>query len=136
MRLYRAYFEAARRGLLASGHDLSEGGLAVAVAECCIGGGIGAEVDLGAGGGISDEDFLFSETPGRILAGVRPEREAAFLSVMEGVPRRRMGKVSGSGRLVIKGSGGAEIADIGVGELVELYRGPLYAVLVMSKGER
>ena len=33
--------EAARRGLLRSAHDCSEGGLAVALAECCIAGGIG-----------------------------------------------------------------------------------------------
>ena len=35
-----------RRGLLASAHDIAEGGLAVALAECCLAGGIGAEVEL------------------------------------------------------------------------------------------
>jgi phosphoribosylformylglycinamidine synthase len=134
MRLYRAYFAAARRGLLASGHDLSEGGLAVALAECCVGGGIGADVNIG--GGMPDAELLFSETPGRILASVRPECEKAFLSVMSGVALRRSGAVTGSGRLVIRGRGGEGIADLGVDELVGLYREPLYSVLVMSKGER
>lgn len=82
-----------------------------------------------------DDELLFSETPGRILASVRPENEKDFLSAMGGVPIRRIGAVSGSGRLVIR-SGGAGIADLVVEELVALYREPLYSALVMSKGER
>ena len=47
MALYRAYFSALQGELVASGHDLSEGGLAISLAESCIGGAVGAEVDLG-----------------------------------------------------------------------------------------
>ncbi len=38
--------EAVRDGLLSSAHDIAEGGLAVALAECCLAGGLGAEVSL------------------------------------------------------------------------------------------
>jgi phosphoribosylformylglycinamidine synthase II len=40
---------AVRAGALASAHDIAEGGLAVALAECCIAGGLGAQVELGEG---------------------------------------------------------------------------------------
>ena len=39
--------DAVRAGLLSSAHDLAEGGLAIALAECCLAGGLGAEVELG-----------------------------------------------------------------------------------------
>jgi phosphoribosylformylglycinamidine synthase subunit PurL len=39
--------DAVRAGVLRSAHDIAEGGLAVALAECCLGGGLGAEVSLG-----------------------------------------------------------------------------------------
>jgi phosphoribosylformylglycinamidine synthase subunit PurL len=44
--LQQAVLASVREGLVTAAHDLSEGGLAVAVAECCIGGEIGAEVEL------------------------------------------------------------------------------------------
>ena len=47
-----------RTGLVSSAHDVSEGGLAVALAECCIAGGIGARVE------VSD---LFGEGPGGVV---------------------------------------------------------------------
>jgi phosphoribosylformylglycinamidine synthase len=49
--------EALRAGALASAHDIAEGGLAVALAECCLGGGLGARVSLG-------EDFFGAERAG------------------------------------------------------------------------
>jgi phosphoribosylformylglycinamidine synthase len=62
---------AVRSGLLATAHDVSEGGLACAVAECAIAAGIGGQVELG-------EDFpLFGEGPGGVLlAGSREAIEA------------------------------------------------------------
>jgi phosphoribosylformylglycinamidine synthase len=133
LRLYRAYFAAAGRGLIASGHDLSEGGLAVALAECCVGGRMGAEVDLGE---TPEEELLFSETPGRILVSVRPGNEEAFLLLMEEIPKGKLGMVSDRAKLVIRGGGGKRIAVLGVEDLIEVYREPLYSVLVMRKGER
>jgi phosphoribosylformylglycinamidine synthase len=49
---------AVRAGLVNSAHDVSEGGLAVALAECCIAGGIGAEVSV---------PDLFGEGPGGVV---------------------------------------------------------------------
>jgi phosphoribosylformylglycinamidine synthase subunit PurL len=56
--------EAAREGGLTSAHDVAEGGLAVALAECCVAGRVGASVSLPGGTG---PEQLFGEGPGRFL---------------------------------------------------------------------
>jgi phosphoribosylformylglycinamidine synthase len=60
---------AIRSGALHSAHDIAEGGLAVAIAECCLAGGIGAAVELDA-----DDVDLFGECPGRafVVSGDAP----------------------------------------------------------------
>ena len=61
-----------RGGGLPTAHDVSEGGLACALAECCIAGGIGARVALDPG-----EAALFGEGPGGVIvAGPREVVEA------------------------------------------------------------
>ena len=77
--------EAVRAGTFRSVHDVAEGGLAVALAECCIAGGIGARIDLAeflrgyaAARGVDDVDrvadeFLFGEGPGGFVVTVRRE---------------------------------------------------------------
>jgi phosphoribosylformylglycinamidine synthase len=71
--------DAVRGGGLASAHDVSDGGVAVALAECCIVGGIGARVDL-ADLDREPEVALFGEGPGgAILSGPR-----AILDSVEG----------------------------------------------------
>jgi phosphoribosylformylglycinamidine synthase len=49
-------------GVLASAHDIAEGGLAIALAECCLGGGLGAQVDLPA-----NIERLFGECSGTFV---------------------------------------------------------------------
>jgi phosphoribosylformylglycinamidine synthase subunit PurL len=55
--------EAVRAGALRSAHDIAEGGLAIALAECCLAGGIGARVELGELSARAME-ALFGEGPG------------------------------------------------------------------------
>jgi phosphoribosylformylglycinamidine (FGAM) synthase-like enzyme len=65
--------EAARSGKLPTAHDVSEGGLAAALAECCIAGGIGARIALDE----VDDAALFGEGPGGVvIAGPRAAVEA------------------------------------------------------------
>jgi phosphoribosylformylglycinamidine synthase II len=63
---------AAREGLLATAHDVSEGGLACALAECCIAGGVGARIDLSGLPG-DPEAVLFGEGPGGVVVAGSPE---------------------------------------------------------------
>jgi len=81
-----------------SAHDCSEGGLAVAIAESCIGGKqlMGAEITLGDGG-LRLDQALFNETQSRIVISVTGTNAAAVLLLLEmrGVPARRIGTVGG-----------------------------------------
>jgi phosphoribosylformylglycinamidine synthase len=56
--------------LVQSSHDLSDGGLAVALAECCIASGMGASIELSGG---DPRLALFAEDPSRILVSVTPQ---------------------------------------------------------------
>jgi phosphoribosylformylglycinamidine synthase len=84
--LYRAVAHALDRGLVRSLHDLSDGGLGVALAESALGGRLGARITLdelpGTGG--TSAELLFSESPSRFLASVAPERLDEFLKVLKG----------------------------------------------------
>ena len=99
---------AAERHLLRSAHDLSDGGLAVALAECCIGGPwatgtFGADVDLGTQAeAVSDEGWLFGEDGARALVSCDPSQisELQRLGVASGIPVHHLGAVGASGTSV------------------------------------
>jgi phosphoribosylformylglycinamidine synthase len=84
---------ASRSGLLASAHDLSDGGLAIALAEASLHGGRGCRVAL-AGDAFA---ALFSESAGRALVSVAPgcETEFAALCAGHGVPAAVLGQTGG-----------------------------------------
>jgi phosphoribosylformylglycinamidine synthase len=89
--------EAVRAGQLTSAHDISDGGLACALAECAIGGGVGCQIDLQSFLGQSDEQTLFGEgLGGFVLSGER--------SVLEGLGGLLVGEVGGE-RVEIEGIG-------------------------------
>ncbi len=82
--------------LLASAHDCSEGGLAIALAECCIAGDLGANVVLDDG--LPAVASLFAESASRILISVDPEKVESVLDVLveHEVPCSVIGEVGGS----------------------------------------
>jgi len=88
--------------LVKSAHDLSEGGLGVALTECILAHPnppplpLGAVVDLGDTG-LRLDQLLFNETQGRILLSVKPTHAAAILMLLElrGIPARCIGTVGG-----------------------------------------
>lgn len=76
---YQNYYELVKKGVVLSAHDISEGGLAVALAEMGFSGKAGLSVDLSripTLDGTPATDHLFGETPGRILFEVAPEHAA------------------------------------------------------------
>jgi phosphoribosylformylglycinamidine synthase len=92
-------------GLVQSAHDCSDGGLAVALAECCVSGphaSRGAVVKLGLGT-LRRDALLFGESQSRIILSVRPNVVASLLSRASeaGVPAAHIGTVGGN-RLVIE----------------------------------
>jgi phosphoribosylformylglycinamidine synthase len=104
--LHRVLAEGAATGLIRSAHDCSEGGIAVAVAECCFDSGLGVDVDLApvraALRGLDDAATLFGESASRVLVSAR-QSDASALAVVaakHGVPAAVIGRVGGR-RLVI-----------------------------------
>ena len=92
-------------GLVQSAHDCSDGGLAVALAECCVSGpraAQGAVVKLGLGS-LRRDALLFGESQSRIILSTRPTAVESILSraAEAGVPAAQIGTVGG-GRLVIE----------------------------------
>ncbi|TDJ07230.1 MAG: phosphoribosylformylglycinamidine synthase [Deltaproteobacteria bacterium] len=91
-KLYKSYYLACQQGLISSCHDLSDGGLATAVAESCIGARLGVALDIA---GVEDKlDFLFNEAPGRFLVSVKKENKEAFEKHFGGITYKFLGEVS------------------------------------------
>ncbi|MDR3183248.1 MAG: phosphoribosylformylglycinamidine synthase subunit PurL, partial [Planctomycetaceae bacterium] len=88
-KLYEKLHSAIMRGVLRSVHDLSEGGLAAAVAEMCFAGGFGAELS-----GKFDNVALFSESNSRFVVEVEANNAASFESFFAGLPVRKLGIVT------------------------------------------
>ncbi len=138
-------------GAIRSCHDLSEGGLAVALAEMAIAGGLGAEVDLGplydhtslGRSGPSETELLFGEGPSRFLIEVRPgdlERLDALADEdCAGLPRPfaflRIGHVDDAIGLRIKGilRTSPVILELPISALESAWKRPLHPHLVDAK---
>jgi len=111
-RVMAALQSAIQAGTVRSCHDLSEGGLAVAVAEMAFAGGLGVELDLSAmptAGETGEAARLFAEYAGRFCVEVPPEQYDAFLRIVRDCPFGELGRVTDSGRIVIRGRGKALI---------------------------
>jgi phosphoribosylformylglycinamidine synthase II/phosphoribosylformylglycinamidine synthase I len=125
----RALHRAIAAGLVRACHDLSEGGLGVALAEMCLAGRLGAEVDLRKVPcpevASEDDVLLFSESLCRFLVEVRPEDASAFEAMLEGHPIARIGRVSEDGLLRVVGLDGRERIRLPVEALERAWRGTL-----------
>jgi phosphoribosylformylglycinamidine synthase subunit PurL len=107
--------QAVRAGSLSSAHDIAEGGLAVAVAECCVAGGIGAEIEIEIE--MDLEAVLFGEGPGGFVVSGSAEALAAFGSAAQVI-----GTVGGD-RLRVRA--GDLALDVGVADLSRAHAGGL-----------
>jgi len=111
-KVMEAIQKAIQAGLVRACHDLSEGGLAVAAAEMAFSGGVGVELDLAAvlaEGDVPEAALLFAENAGRFLVEVAPDKRDAFLKIVRDVPFGEVGRVTGTGRMVVNHAGRAVI---------------------------
>jgi phosphoribosylformylglycinamidine synthase len=120
-KIARKIADVINKGLVASCHDCSEGGLAVALAEMAFAGGLGIEADLRGLPKDADcstvDNQLFSESTSRYIVEVEPEKYGEFAKLMLGLPFGQIGRVTDSQNLVIKSQKGlavinAEISDL------------------------
>lgn len=120
-RLQEQVSAAIRAGLVQSAADLSEGGLAAALAECLASGELGASLVLG-------EDLvteLFSESQSRFLLSVAPEQRSLFEGIVEA---RLLGQVTEEPILAISSPGGSSL-EISVEQLNQAWKGALPCLL-------
>jgi phosphoribosylformylglycinamidine synthase subunit PurL len=101
-RLHALMAEAADQRLLRSAHDPSQGGLAVALAECGFRGeGVGPGARLELPPGLRPDVLLFAETPSRMVVTTRDEARLQELARHHAVPCTRLGAVGGD-RLTLR----------------------------------
>jgi phosphoribosylformylglycinamidine synthase len=128
---YKALHRAIMSGLVASCHDLSDGGLAVALAESAFSGGFGCRVELSDvryGGDQccrTHEVLLFSESASRLLVTVHPAHWSAFEEVMAGTCLSQIGTVTDSGSVTIAGLEGKTVLQGSLAQLKEAWQRPL-----------
>jgi phosphoribosylformylglycinamidine synthase len=124
----QAVLLAAEEGLLHSAHDCSDGGLAVALAECCFStlgrDAVGASVQL-AGGGLSSEALLFGETPSRVVVSFDESQRTRMerIAAQAGAPFHVIGRAGGT-RLRINADGSERVSQE-LPELETLWRNAL-----------
>jgi len=128
-RIFRAVSGAIAAGLVRSCHDLSEGGLAAALAEMAFSGHLGADIDLrvmGAHSGLEhDAVLLFSESNTRFVVEVAPADVERFRGLFAGLPLAELGTVSALPRLVVRGMTNETRIDAGLDELKQAWKSPL-----------
>jgi phosphoribosylformylglycinamidine synthase len=125
---FAAVHRAISAGTVAACHDLSEGGLAAAVAEMAFAGGLGASVALDrlpAESDLSPASLLFSESNSRFLCEVSPEQAAGFeAEFSQRIPHAKIGVVRDDKQLVIT-SDNVEVISASIDSLKEAWQRPL-----------
>jgi len=106
-------------------HDVSGGGLAVALAELAIRGAVGTDVS-----GVGSVAHLFAETPGSVVAAVAPDQLDAVLAAAAaaGVTATRLGTAGGTVFRLADGAG-ETLVEVGLSELIATWRDRLPTAL-------
>ncbi|MDX9826896.1 MAG: phosphoribosylformylglycinamidine synthase subunit PurS [Spirochaetia bacterium] len=145
--VYRALHAALKQGLVEACHDLSEGGLGAALAEMCLAGGLGADIDIDSlkaarrdSGGLAENAdvtngnakpaspqdsarqslLLFGETNGCLLAEVTKDNAPELEQLLAGLPFARIGTTTGAPVLSVR-AGERALASLRLEELQRAY---------------
>ena len=128
LRRYQGVNRAQRIGLVASCHDLSDGGLGVALAESAFAGGYGMNIDLAridAPVGLRSDKLLFSESQSRLLVTVHPQHQAAFEEIFSGQSCSLIGEVVKTSELKVCEADGRVIIQAPLERLKNAWQAPL-----------
>lgn len=131
--LYRRLYQATGAGLVQSMHDVSDGGLAITLAECALGGAIGLSATLSPvyfahlaiketlRRSLMDSRALaFAEGPGMIVASVAPGDQAKFEKLFDQLPLYQIGKVGGN-HFELKDNDGHKLVSLPLSELLPAF---------------
>lgn len=111
---YKALHKAIWGGLVSACHDLSDGGLAVALAEMALAGRLGASVDVSLApvhGDLTLTELLYSESASRLLVTVPAAKAAGFEAAFAGQAFARIGEVSDSPLLSLSEGSSAFVSE-------------------------
>ncbi|MDO9081623.1 MAG: AIR synthase-related protein, partial [Desulfuromonadales bacterium] len=125
---YRTLNAAQNAGLIASCHDLSDGGLAVALAETAFSGGLGISIDLSkveTRGKLSATQILFSESASRLLVTVHPENQGRFTSLFARQSCSLLGEVTTTAQLQVIDANNCSLIAASLDELKAAWQAPL-----------
>jgi len=128
LKLYRALHAAIQDGLVASCHDCSEGGIAVAAAESAFAGGFGIRLDISRVATLqemTDDRILFSESNSRFVVTVSAANKDAFEAKLAGNSFAEVGLVTGDGKFTATGKNGSMLIDMDINKLKEAWKAPL-----------
>jgi phosphoribosylformylglycinamidine synthase II len=114
--LHGLLYQGVRAGWLRTAHDTSDGGLAVALAECCLTGGERVGVTVALNDAIRPDALLFGETAGRVIVATRDASAALAAAAEAGVPAREIGRTGGAS-LRILGPGDRPWIDLALDRL-------------------
>jgi len=124
---YKALHRAMSEGLVSSCHAVSRGGLAVHLALAAMAGELGMEVDLSKVPGaktLTPGQVLYSESCGRFIVTVAPERQTAFEAIFSKMNIGRVGAITESPMLIIRGDAGAPLVREDIAGLKNSWRRP------------
>ncbi len=128
LRIMEKLSRSIKKGLVASAHDSSEGGISVCLAEMLFAGGFGAEVSLAKVPRdktiTRDDVILFSESNSRFIVEVRPQDKKEFEKIMKGVPIGMIGRVREGRTLVVKGLKGRTVVKTDTDILKDSWQKP------------
>ncbi len=103
---YKKLAKAIEKGIVSSCHDISDGGIGVALAESSLGGMTGADISIdslpGRPSSRETPRILFCESPSRFIVSISPENCMDFENIMTGSPFKRIGKTTDSNHIVIR----------------------------------
>ena len=124
---YRNLMQAIKDGLVASAHGVYRGGLAIHLAMVAMGGNLGIKADLTkvpGNDGMRDDIVLFSESAGRFIVTVDPDRREAFETIFQTDSCGCIGTVTADGVLTITGEDNQTIVNAGIADLKAAWKKP------------
>ncbi|PIT84849.1 phosphoribosylformylglycinamidine synthase subunit PurL [Candidatus Micrarchaeota archaeon CG10_big_fil_rev_8_21_14_0_10_45_29] len=123
--LYKNLHHAMQKGLISAAHDVSDGGIAVTLAEMAIGGQLGMHVKCASiphEGGMRDDEILFSETAGRFIVTIKAQDAGEFEKIMQDCEFAKIGNVISGTQFVVGGANPSSHITTSVKELESAFK--------------
>jgi len=121
------YKKAIQEEIIASGAYIHKGGLAAAVTKGAIAGELGASIDVmkmpSHETKITENELLYSKTPGRFVVTISPKDKQQFEKIMKDVPKSYIGTVEANNISIMNFKGDTEVIDMK--EIKTAYQTPL-----------